>query len=121
VALQHGLVERHDTAFVFGRERLVEMLVVGELVHEGEEEGDEISVPDVQVDVLILLGLEERDGVDLEFAERGAVEGVQDAVQEAAEEFFIEPRDELCDLLLGNGGGQVDVPGGQAGEGIRVA
>jgi hypothetical protein len=42
-----------------GGERFVEVLVVRELIHEGEEEGDEVTVPDVQVDILVLFGLEE--------------------------------------------------------------
>ena len=31
-------------------------------------------------------------------------------------QFVVKPRDKLCDLLLRDGGGQVDVPDGQAGE-----
>ena len=42
-------------------------------------------------------------------------------MQEAAEILFIETGDELRDLLLRDGGGEVDVPGGQAGEGLRIA
>jgi hypothetical protein len=75
VPLQHGLVERHDAFLVCGRKRFIEVLVIRHLIHEREEEGHEISIPNVQVDVLVLFGLEERDGVDLYFAECGAVEG----------------------------------------------
>jgi len=121
VTLQHGSVEGHDAAFVFGAERFVEMLVVGHFVHEGEEEGDEVSVPNEQVDVFIFFRLEEGDGVNLQFAERGVVKFVEQAVQSVAEIFGVDPRYELRDLLLCDRGRQVDVPCGQAGEGLRVA
>ena len=90
MTLQHGLVESHDTAFVFRRKRFIEVLIIGELVHEGEEEGDKVTIPDVEMDVLILFGLEERDGVDLDLAERGLVEGKEDAMQNTAKIFFIQ-------------------------------
>lgn len=35
--------------------------------------------------------------------------------------FFIEPRDELGDLLLRHGRSQINIPGGQTGESFRVA
>lgn len=65
MTLYHGLVEGHDTAFVLGTERFVEVLIVRHLVHEREEEGDEVAVPDQQVDVFVLFGLEEGDGMNL--------------------------------------------------------
>ena len=65
MTLDHGLVEGHDAAFVFGAERFVEVLVVRHLIHEREEEGDEVAVPDQQVDVFVLFGLEEGDGMYL--------------------------------------------------------
>ena len=75
----------------------------------------------MEQDVFILFGLEERDGVDFDFSEGAAVESVEDAMQKSAEEFFIEAREELRDLLLGDGGGEVDIPDGKAGECLRVA
>lgn len=92
------------------------MLVIGELVHEGEEECDPERIPRVHEDVLVLFGLEERDGMDLELTERAAVEGVEQAMQMPAQ-FVIEARDELCEFLLNDGGSEVNVPRGQAGEG----
>ena len=65
MTLYHGLVEGHDAAFVFGAEGFVEVLVIRHLIHEREEEGDEVAVPDQQVDVFVLFGLEEGDGMDL--------------------------------------------------------
>jgi len=58
VPLQHGLVETHNTLFVLGGERFVEVLVVWQLVHERKQETDEETVPVLQVDVLVLFGLE---------------------------------------------------------------
>ena len=97
------------------------MLIVGHFVHEREEEGDEITVPDVQVDVLVFLGLEEGDGMDFQLAEVGAVDRVQQAMQGVVKKFCIEPGDELRDLFLRNGRGQVNVPGGEAGESLGIA
>jgi hypothetical protein len=59
--------------------------------------------------------------VDLDLPQRGAVEGIEDAVQETAKIFFIEAGDELRDLFLRDGGCEINVPGGQTGEGFRVA
>lgn len=91
------------------------MLVVGELVHEGEEERDPERIPRVHEDVFVLFRLEERDGVNFELTERAAVEGVEQAVQMPAQ-FVIEARDELRELLLNDGRGEVNIPRGQAGE-----
>src|SRR5690606_1561566 len=103
-----------------GRQRLIEMLVVRELVHEREEECAPERIPGVHEDVLILFGLEERDGMDLELSQRAAVKGVEQAMQMSAQ-FFVEPRDELRKFLLNDGGREVNIPRGQAGEGFRVA
>ena len=81
------------------------MDVVRHFIHKREEEGDKETVPDVQMDVFILFGLEERDGMDLYFAERGAVKFVEQAVKSVVEIFGIQPREELRDLFLSNGGG----------------
>lgn len=97
------------------------MDVIGELVHEREEEGDEIAVPDVHVDILVLFGLEERNGVYLDLAKRGAVECVQSAVQDVIEIFLIDFGNELRDLLLCNRWREINIPRGQAGEGFIVA
>ena len=86
------------------------MKVVRHLVHEGEEEGDEEAVPNMQMDVFVLFGLEEGDGVDLYFAERGAVKFVEQAVKCVVEIFGIQLREELSDLLLCDGGRQVNIP-----------
>jgi len=116
VTLYHGFVERHDAAFVFGGEGFVEVQVIWIFIHEREEKGDEETVPDVEVDVFVLFGLEEGDGMDFEFAEGCAVEGVQGAMENPAKEFVVKPCKELGDLLLCDGGGEVNVPGGEAGE-----
>ena len=58
VSLQHGLVKRHDPTLMFRRERLVEMLVVRQFVHEREQKTDEEAIPVLQMDVLVLLGFE---------------------------------------------------------------
>jgi hypothetical protein len=55
--------------------------------------------------------------MNLDLAEGGVVEFVQQAVKDAAEIFGIEPRKELCNLLLRDRGGQINIPRGQAGEG----
>jgi len=55
------------------------------------------------MDVFVLFRFEERDGMDADLAERGPVEGVQQAMQVAAQ-FVVEARDELGDLLLCDGG-----------------
>jgi len=115
VALQHGLVEPHDAAFMFGRKCLVEVLVIGQLIHEGEQETDEEAIPVLQVDVLVLFRFEKRDGMNADLAKCIAVEGVQQAV-EVASQFVIYARYELCDLLLRDRGCQVDIPDCQAGE-----
>ena len=91
------------------------MLIVGELIHKGEEERDEETIPNMQVNVLILFGLEERNLVDFDLAQCGAVKGVQGAMPMTTE-FIIDAGEELGDLLLGNGGGEVDIPGGETGE-----
>ena len=93
------------------------MLIVGELIHEGEEEGDEVTIPDVQVDVLILFGLKERDLVDFDLPECGAVEGMQCAMRMTTE-FVVDTCKELRDLPLGNGRCEVNIPGRQTGEGV---
>jgi hypothetical protein len=53
--------------------------------------------------------------MNADLAECVTVEGVQQAVQVAAQ-FVVEARDELRDLLLCDRGGQINVPDGQAGE-----
>ena len=58
---------------MFRAEGFIEMKIVRHLVHEWEEEGDEEAVPNMQVDIFILFGLKKRDGMDLYFAEGGAV------------------------------------------------
>jgi len=58
--------------------------------------------------------------MDFEFAERAAVERVQEAMQMSTQ-FVIEAGEELCDLLLGDRGGQVDIPDVETGKGLRVA
>ena len=59
--------------------------------------------------------------MDLDLAERGAVEREQRAVQNAVEIFIVQPCDELRNFLLCNGRRQVNIPRGQAGEGFRIA
>ena len=63
--LEHGLVKRHDLAFFVRGDGLVEVVIARHLVHEWEEEGDEVAVPNMQVDVFILFRLEEGDGMYL--------------------------------------------------------
>lgn len=58
VPLDHGPVKGHDAALVSRGERLIELLVVWHFVHEGEEECDEVAVPDQQVNILIFFRLE---------------------------------------------------------------
>ena len=58
--------------------------------------------------------------MDLYFAQRGVVELMQQAMQSIVEIFCINPRKELRDLLLRDGGSQVNIPRGQTGEGFRV-
>ena len=65
------------------------MLVIWHLVHEGEQEADPERVPDMEQDVLILLRLEERNAMDLEFAECPRIERVQQAMDMPAQ-FFIQ-------------------------------
>ena len=74
----------------------------------------------MEQDVLIFFRLEERDGMDLEFAQRAAVEIVQPAMKMPTK-FVIEAGEELCDLLLCNGGSQVNIPDGEAGKSFRIA
>ena len=88
---------------MFRVECFIEVNVVRHLVHEREEEGDEETVPNMQMDIFILFGLEERDGMDLYFAKRGAVKFVEQAVKSVVEIFGIQPREELRDLLLSDG------------------
>ena len=80
VPLDHGAVKGHDAFFMFRAKGFVEMLVVGEFIHEGEEEGDEVAVPDMQMDVLVLFGLKEGDGMNFDLSEGGGVEFVQQLV-----------------------------------------
>ena len=56
--------------------------------------------------------------MDLDLAQGGAVKGEQGTVQHTAEILLIEPGDKLRELLLGDGGGEVDIPRGEAGEGL---
>ena len=53
--------------------------------------------------------------MDLELSERPLIECVQKAMDMSAQ-FTIQPREKLCDFLLGNRGGEIDIPGGQAGK-----
>ncbi len=53
--------------------------------------------------------------MNADFAERVAVKSVQQTVQVTAQ-FVVEARNKLCNFLLCDGGGQVDIPDGQAGE-----
>ena len=80
VPLNHGAVEGHDTFFVCGAERFIEMLIIGHLIHEREEEGDKVAVPDMQVDVLVLFGLKEGDGMNLDLAKCGSIEFIEQFV-----------------------------------------
>ena len=100
---------------MLGRQRFVKMLVIRQLVYEGEQIADEVSVPVLEMNVLIFFGLEKRDRMNADFAECVAIESIQQAVQVAAH-FVIKARDELRNLFLGYGGSQVNVPDGQAGE-----
>ena len=78
--LNHGAVEGHDTFFVCRAERFIEMLIIGHLIHEREEESDKVAVPDMQVDVLVLFGLEEGDGMNLDLAKCGSIEFIEQFV-----------------------------------------
>ena len=59
--------------------------------------------------------------MDFYLAQSGAVEGEKQTMQGVVEKFHVETGDELRDLLLCDGRGEVDIPGGQAGEGFRIA
>ena len=96
------------------------MLVVGHLIHEWEEETHPERIPGVKQNVLVFFRLEERNAVDLELAKRTAVEFIEQAVYMSAQ-FFVEAGKELCDLLLGDRGSEIDIPGCQAGEGFGIA
>ena len=58
--------------------------------------------------------------MDLISAQCAAVERIEGAMQMPAK-FMIEAGDELRNLLLCDGGGEVDVPDGEAGEGFGIA
>jgi hypothetical protein len=58
--------------------------------------------------------------MDFEFAERPLIEGVQQAMYMPAQ-FVIKAREDLGELLLSNRGGEINIPGGQAGKGFRIA
>ena len=58
--------------------------------------------------------------MDFEFAERGAVESVEGAMQMTTQ-FVIKAREKLRDLLLCDGGREVNIPDRQAGEGFHIA
>lgn len=121
VPLDHRAVKGHDAFFVFRAEGFVEVLVIRKFIHERKEERDEVAVPDVQVDVLILFGLEKGNGMNLDLAKRGGIEFVEQFVQGSVEIFVVEPCDKLRDLLLRDRGREVNIPGGEAGEGFRIA
>jgi hypothetical protein len=120
VTLQHGLVERHDTALACGGEGFVEMLVIGHLIHEWKEKTNPERIPDMQKDIFVLLGLKERDAMDLELPKRPAVEFVQQTVH-MSPQLVIEAREKLSDLLLCDRRREIDIPGRQAGKGRGVA
>jgi hypothetical protein len=119
VALQHGSVKRHDAAFMFRCESFIEMLVIWQFIHKGEQKTDPEGIPDVKQDVLVFFRLKERDGMDLEFAQRATVEIMQPAMNMPAK-FVIDAGEELCDLLLCNGGRQVNIPDGETGKSFRI-
>jgi hypothetical protein len=48
------------------------------------------------------------------------MEHVQEPVYVSAQ-FIIKPGEKLCDFLLRNRGGEINIPGGQAGKGFRIA
>ena len=54
----------------------------------------------MQVDVLILFGLEKRDGMYLEFAECGRIKSIKQLMQRAVEILVIQSGNELCNFLL---------------------
>ena len=74
----------------------------------------------MEQNVFILFGLEEGDGMDFEFTQRGAIKSKERAMQMTAQ-LVIEARKELSDFLLCDGGGEVDIPDCQAGERFRIA
>ena len=96
------------------------MPVIGQFIHEGKEETDPEGIPNVEEDVLVLFGLEERDGMDFELAKRAAVECVKQTMKMPAQ-FVIEAREKLRDLLLRNRRGEVDIPDRQARKSFSVA
>jgi len=53
------------------------VLVVWQLIHEGEEETDPERIPNVEQNVLVFFRLKEGYLMDLEFPKRGIVEGMQ--------------------------------------------
>ena len=59
VALDHRPVKGHDAFFVFRAKGFIEMLIIRHLVHEREKERDEITVPNMQMNIFVLFGLEE--------------------------------------------------------------
>lgn len=73
----------------------------------------------MQQDVLVLLGLEERNTVNFELPKCAFVESKEQAMYMSAQ-FVVETREEFRDLLLRDGGREVNIPDGQAGEGLRI-
>jgi hypothetical protein len=57
---------------VFCRERLIEMLVVWHFIREREHEVHPPGIPDMEQNVPVFFGLEERDRMDLVFAKCSA-------------------------------------------------
>ena len=58
--------------------------------------------------------------MDLELPQRAPVEFAQQAMQMPAQ-LIIQRGNELCDLLLRDRRGEVNIPGGQAGKGLIIA
>lgn len=57
--------------------------------------------------------------MDFDLTERAPVERVKKAMQMSAQ-LLIEAREELCELLLCDGRGEINIPDGQAGKRLGV-
>ena len=100
--------------------KMSEEMITRHFVHEREEITDEIRRPVVEKNIFVLFRLEEGNAVDADLPQCVFVEGKKQAMEMPAQA-VVETRDELRDLLLRDGGREVDVPNRQAGERLRIA
>jgi hypothetical protein len=71
-------------------------------------------------DVLVFFRLEQADAVDFDLSQPAPVDVEQEALERHPKE-AVDFADQARDFALGDGGGDEDFPGAQAGEGLRIA